>query len=310
MRIIRDYQFITEIDRGASVAIGNFDGVHLGHQAVLDLARAQKPEAPLGVLTFEPHPRFYFAPDAPAFRLMNAEARANRLAKLGIDALYELSFNDTMSALTAREFAQTVLVDGLGVAHVTVGADFQFGKGREGTVKHLQKFGAEMGFGVTVADLLATEGTEVSSSAIRTALTEGRPGDAAAMLGHLHRIEGEVIRGDQRGRELGFPTANMSLGALHVPKMGVYAVCIDVLSGPHKGRYDGAASLGVRPMFGENQPNLESFLFDFQGDLYGTHISVALVQYLRPEEKFDSLEALIDQMDRDCAQAREILANR
>ena len=166
-----------------------------------------------------------------------------------------------------------------------------------------------MGFGVTVAELVEVGNGQVSSTAIRTALTDGRPADAASMLGHWHRIEGEVIRGDQRGRELGFPTANMSITGLHPPKFGVYAVKIDVLDGPHAGSYDGAASMGVRPMFGENRPNLETFILDFQGDIYGTHVSVALVEHLRPELKFDSLDALIVQMNADCVQVREILAD-
>jgi len=148
----------------------------------------------------------------------------------------------------------------------------------------------------------------VSSTAIRDALSDGRPRDAAAMLGHWHRIEGKVIGGEQRGRELGFPTANMSIDGLHQPRHGVYAVLVDVLDGPHKGTYHGAASLGVRPMFGENTPNIETFLFDFSGDLYGSTLSVALVEFLRPELKFDGLEALIKQMDADCVKCREILA--
>jgi riboflavin kinase/FMN adenylyltransferase len=166
-----------------------------------------------------------------------------------------------------------------------------------------------MGCGVTIAPMKSIATAEVSSTTIRTALTEGRPRDAAAMLGHWHRIEGDVIRGEQRGRELGYPTANMSTTDLHQPKFGVYAVKANVLNGPHEGSYNGAASIGVRPMFGENVPNCETFIFDFKGDLYGATISIALVDYLRPELKFDGLDALITQMDADCVQAREILSN-
>ncbi len=312
MQIIRDYQFVDPHDRCASAAIGNFDGVHLGHQAVIDIARKKAVEldAPLGVLTFEPHPRQYFAPDAPAFRLMSAETRANRLQKLGVEKLYELSFNDTLSQLTAEEFARDVIKDGLGLKHVVVGADFHFGKGRSGNAKTLEEFGKKMGFGVTIANLVkVADGQEISSTAIRNALSEGRPADAAKMLGHWHRIDGEVIRGDQRGRLLGFPTANMSITGLHPPKFGVYVVKIDVLTGPFAGRYNGAASMGTRPMFGENLPNLETYIFDFKGDIYGAHVSVALIEYLRPEAKFDSVDALIAQMNADCDQARKILAN-
>lgn len=308
MQIIRDFQFIEPEDRGASVAIGNFDGVHLGHQSVIDLARSAEPDAPLGVLTFEPHPREYFAPQTPPFRLMRGNTRAHRLEKLGVQKLYELPFNAALAGLTPEEFARLVIRDGLGLAHVVVGADFCFGKGRSGTAQDLEVFGRQMEFGVTIAPLMERSENIVSSTAIRAALTEGRPRDAAAMLGHWHRIEGDVVGGEQRGRELGFPTANMSIEGLHPPKFGVYAVLVDVLDGPHQGSYRGAASIGVRPMFGGEIPNIETFLFDFSGDLYGATLSVGLIDYLRPELKFDGLDGLIAQMDTDCQQARSILA--
>lgn len=308
MRIIRDYQFVRPEDRGATAAIGNFDGVHLGHQAVIEMARAARPDAPLGVLTFEPHPREVFAPDAPPFRLMNAQARAHRLEKLGVKRLYEINFNPGLAGLSAEGFARDVIADGLGLTHVVVGADFCFGKGRAGTAQMLREFGAAMGFGVTIAELVDADAQRVSSTNIRRALSDGRPRDAARMLGHWHRIEGEVIHGHQRGRELGYPTANMSIAGLHQPRFGVYAVLVDILDGPHAGSYTGAASIGVRPMFGENLPNCETYLFDFSGDLYGSACSVALVEYLRGEETFDGLDALITQMDADCARARQILA--
>lgn len=308
MRIIRDYQFVEPRDRGASAAIGNFDGVHIGHQSVIRMARDAAPDAPLGVVTFEPHPREFFAPDSPPFRLMRRGARAHRLEKLGVERLYELNFNAALAGLAPSEFALNVISRGLGLRHVVVGADFCFGKGRTGTAEDLVHFGREMGFGVTVAPLLEKSDHTISSTAIRTALSEARPRDAAAMLGHWHRIEGIVEGGEQRGRELGFPTANMSIAGLHPPAFGVYAVLVDVLDGPHKGSYHGAASLGVRPMFNGEVPNIETFIFDFSGDLYGSTLSVALVDYLRPELKFDGLQALIDQMDADCARARDILA--
>ncbi|MDA9207992.1 bifunctional riboflavin kinase/FAD synthetase [Octadecabacter sp.] len=307
MRIIRDPAFIAPNDRGAAAAIGNFDGVHKGHQAVIDLTRSVANGAPLGVLTFEPHPREYFAPDAPPFRLMNAAAKANRLEKLGVERLYQVPFNEALAALSPRDFAQQIITDKLGLTHVVVGDDFCFGLGRAGTTKDLIAFGQEMGFDVTIAPMVSNTSGAVSSTAIRTALADGNPLHAAEMLGHWHRIVGPVITGDQRGRDLGFPTANMSLDGLHMPKFGVYAVKVDVLDGPHAGSYDGAASIGVRPMFGINTPNCESYLFDFSGDLYGAEISVGLVHYLRGEEKFDTLDALITQMDVDCVQAREIL---
>ncbi|MBL4627350.1 MAG: bifunctional riboflavin kinase/FAD synthetase [Roseicyclus sp.] len=306
MKTLRDYQFATPGDRGASVAIGNFDGVHRGHQHVLNLAK--RLDVPLGVVTFEPHPREVFAPDAPPFRLMNAEARANRLEKLGVDLLTELPFDARLSGLSDAEFVRDVLVGGLGISHAVVGADFCFGKGRAGNAASLRAMGAEMGFDVTIAQLLEGDGGAVSSTAIRSALTQGRPEDAAGMLGHWHRIEGPIVHGEKRGRELGYPTANMNLDGLHVPKPGVYAVTIDVREGAHAGTYGGVANLGFRPMFERETPNLETYLFDFSGDLYGTHLSVGLVKYLRGEAKFDNLDQLIVQMDADCAAARAALS--
>ena len=305
MEIHQHWQGLDPKARGASAALGNFDGIHLGHQAVINLART---DAALGVVTFEPHPREFFAPAAPPFRLMNAEARANRLAKLGVDHLYELPFTATLAALTPAAFARDVLAQGLGLSHVVVGSDFRFGKGRTGTAPDLQALGLQHGFRTTIATLVQIAGQDISSTAVRAALTDGQPRDAAAMLGHWHRIEGAVIHGDKRGRELGYPTANMSLDGLHLPKFGVYAVRVAVLTGPQQGGYIGAASLGVRPMFGENRPNLESHLLDFTGDLYGQHLSVALVDFLRPEMRFEGLPALMTQIEADCAQAREILS--
>ena len=309
MRRHQGYGGLGAADRGAAVAIGNFDGVHLGHQSVIALARAAAAErdAALGVVTFEPHPRSFFAPDGPPFRLMNAEARAHRLDKLGVDQLYEIPFDAALAAMSADEFVERVLVAGLGVRHLVAGEDFRFGKGRSGDGVLLRRLGAARGFGVTLAPLVSDGGTDVSSTAIRAALGEGRPEQAARMLGHRHRIEGRVALGDQRGRGLGFPTANLGLEGLHLPRFGVYAVTVDVLDGPHRGRWRGAASIGERPTFGVNRPNLEVHLLDFAGDLYGAEISVALVAFLRPELKFDSVEALVAQMRQDVAEARERL---
>jgi len=280
--------------------------VHLGHQALLNIARDL--DGPLGVVTFEPHPRRFFQPGTPDFRLMTADTRARRLEMLGVEHLFEVAFDADFASLSPEAFVQDILIARLGIAHVVVGQDFRFGKGRAGDVDALKRLGAEAGLAVTVADLVGDGGVEVSSTRIREALSDGRPRDAAQMLGHWHRIEGEVEHGEKRGRELGYPTANLSLNGLHLPRMGVYAVVVDVTDGPHQGRFGGVASLGVRPMFGENRPNFETFLFDFEGDLYGTRISVALVEFLRDEAKFDGLDALIAQMDRDSARARDILA--
>jgi len=310
MRIIRDWQYVSDDDKGASAAIGNFDGVHLGHQSVIDIARRKAIDlhCPSGVVTFEPHPRSYFAPESPPFRLMNAQARAHRMEKMGVEKLYELNFNAALSSLTAEEFASQVIVGGFGLTHVVVGQDFFFGKGRSGDAATLQSFGREMGFGVTIAPLVSDARGEYSSTNIRKALSEGRCDDARRMLGHWHRIDGTVIGGDQRGRDLGYPTANLAIDGLHPPRFGVYSVLVDVLDGPHKGHYQGAASIGLRPTFGGEHPNLEVFIFDFSGDIYGAGISVALVAFQRPELKFDTLDALIRQIDADCVESRQILS--
>lgn len=311
MRRFADITDLPDDARGAVAAIGNFDGVHRGHQHVIDLARAQAAElaAPLGVVTFEPHPREYFAPSAPPFRLMNAEARANRLEKLGVDLLYEVPFDAALAAHPADAFAERILSASLGLRHVVVGEDFHFGKDRGGDGRLLETLGRDLGFGVTLAPLLTAEGGTASSTRIRAALSEGRPQEAAQMLGHWHRIEGPVLHGFKRGRELGFPTANMALDGLHLPRFGVYAVTVDVLTGAHAGTYRGAASIGTRPVFDGEQPNCETYLFDFEGDLYDAHLSVGLVAFLRPEQKFDGIDALITQMGADCDRARDILAD-
>lgn len=304
MKIYQHWQEVSPEHRGASVAMGNFDGVHLGHQHVISLAARH---GPLGIITFEPHPRSYFMPQSGPFRLMNAEARANRLAKLGVQTLFELPFDATLASLTPEDFVEQVLAKGLGVAHVTVGADFCFGQGRKGTAADLKTLCAAQGITVHLANLVQTGGTDISSTNIRTALTQGDTKTAHEMLGHWHRIDGAVIHGEKRGRQLGFPTANMDVTGLHLPCNGVYAVYADVLTGPQKGRYMGAANLGTRPMFGDNRPNLETYLFDFKGDLYDHHLSIAFVAWLRGEENFNGLDALIAQMHADCDQARTIL---
>ena len=299
--------------RGAAVAIGNFDGVHLGHQALIDVARAQaiKLNAPLGILTFEPHPRSFFAAkfnhDLLPFRLLSAEARAHRLEKLGVKLLIELPFDQALCDLSDWEFSQEILSEAFGLSHVVVGADFCFGKGRQGNAKTLCDHATTLNFGVTIADLKIYDTQVISSTNIRNALAAANPRGAAAMLGHWHRLEGIVEHGEKRGRELGYPTANISIDGLQPPAFGVYAVLADVLTGPNAGTYHGATSIGVRPMFGDNRPNCETFIFDFTGDLYGETVSIGLVDYLRGEEKFNGLESLITQMDADCTRARSIL---
>jgi riboflavin kinase/FMN adenylyltransferase len=299
--------------RGAAVAIGNFDGVHLGHQAIIDVTRkqARKNNAPLGILTFEPHPRSFFSKrdgkELPPFRLLNADARFHQLEKLGVDLILEIPFDQALCELSDWEFSQKILRGSFGLSHVVVGSDFCFGKRRQGNVLSLGGHGAQLGFGVTIAQLENYGDHVISSTNIRKALIDADPQKAAAMLGHLHRIEGAVEHGEKRGRTLGYPTINMTIDGLQPPAFGVYAVITDVLTGPHAGHYKGVSSIGVRPMFGQNHPNFETFIFDFAGDLYGETISVGLVEYLRGEKTFDGVDSLVTQMDSDCVTARNIL---
>ena len=305
MRIIRG---LDGGARGASVALGNFDGVHLGHQALLRAAREALPEAPLGVVTFEPHPRRFFQPDAPPFRLTTAAERARVLAGLGVDLVAELPFDVRLAAMAPEAFAAEVLADGLGLAHVAVGEDFRFGHKRAGDAALLRRLGAVHGFGVSILHPVSgAEGVQ-SSTAVRVLVEQGRMEAAAAALGRWHIVSGVVREGDRRGRELGFPTANLDFGEQIAPRFGVYAARVTVHDGAHAGAHDGVASIGVRPQFGVNAPNFEVHLFDFAGDLYGAEISAALVAFLRAEARFDSVEALVAQMTADCDAARTALA--
>ena len=295
MRIIRDNAPVPEQFRNSASAIGNFDGVHLGHQSVIDIAREKASAAgrPHGVITFEPHPRQFFGSQTKAFRLMNADTRARRMSALGVDILFELTFDAALSQLTAEEFSRGILACKLGISHTVVGHDFQYGKGRTGNANTLSADGERFGFGVTVAPMIEASGFEISSTAARNALSKGKPGKAMRILGHAHCIEGTVERGERRGRTLGFPTANLSIGGLHQPLPGIYAVNAEILTGSFKGRLTGAASLGTNPTFGSNPLRLEVYLFDFSGDIYGEHLSVELVEFIRPEIAFRTPEELI-----------------
>ena len=307
MRIVDGYRELDPGDRGASVAIGNFDGVHRGHQVLIrDAARAG---GPVGVVTFEPHPRRFFQPDAPPFRLTTRAEKARLLAGFGVERLYNLPFNAELAGMEAEDFVRQVLHHGLGLTHVAVGADFHFGKGRKGDVIMLRTMGAELGFGVTIHELVGDESGEYASTALRVLIEEGRCEEAARQLGRWHTVSGEVVKGDQRGRDLGYPTANLAFGEQLIPRFGIYAARIEVLEGPHKGCHDAVVSVGERPTFGVNAPNFEAHIFDFSGDLYGTQVSVGLVRYLRGEVRFDDVDALVAQMDRDSLEARSVLAS-
>jgi riboflavin kinase/FMN adenylyltransferase len=306
-----DWQQTPAAWKGGVVALGNFDGVHRGHQALIahTKALADERKAALGVLAFEPHPQEFFHPSAESFRLTPFRTKARLIAGEGADVLYALAFDAEMAKKSAQDFVLDVLVEGLGVGCVVVGADFQFGKGRAGNATVLAYMGEMEGFGVEIfAPVAAEAGEKISSSEIRAALKAGKPEEAARLLGHGWTIEARVEEGDKRGRTLGFPTANMSLDGYLKPAFGVYAVRATIIEDDKPaGTYAGVANLGIRPMFKSEAPLLETYLFDFAGDLYGKHLAVELVSHLRPEMTFDSVDALKAQMSKDCEQARTIL---
>ncbi|MEM9572020.1 MAG: riboflavin biosynthesis protein RibF [Pseudomonadota bacterium] len=304
MTVIAHYKHVPDSARGFSVALGNFDGVHAGHRAVIDGAIAAG--APLGVATFEPPPRQFFRPDDPPFRIYRPARRNARLVELGAKAVFELPFNADMAAMTDEVFARDVLKNGLGAAHVTVGFDFRFGRGRMGDAGRLASLGRALGFGVTVIEKIEALGAKASSTAIREALIAGEPEKASEILGHDWIADGVVEHGERRGRTIGFPTANLHLGELIHPRHGVYAVRARI-AGEDAWR-DGVANFGRTPTTGIRDPLLETYIFDFEGDIYGQHLEVALVQYLRPEEKFDSLDEMVAQMHKDVETAQHHLA--
>ena len=293
--------------RGGIVALGNFDGFHKGHQAVVGRAieRARAEGRPALVATFEPHPMRYFRPDSPPFRLTSPEQRARLIEAAGVDGLFVFQFDADFASLTAPEFVTDWLVRRLGVAGVVTGQDFTFGKARGGDVALLRMLGQANRISVDAVAPVADEGGTVSSTRIREALRQGDCDTAARLLTRPFTIEGLVEHGDKRGRELGYPTANLSLWRYVRPRFGIYAVRGRLPGGEIRG---GAASLGVRPMFDPPKELLEPYFFDYDGDLYGQSIVVELVAFLRDEAKFDSLDALKMQMAADVEQARGLLA--
>lgn len=292
--------------RGAVVALGNFDGFHLGHQAVVGRAieRARAEGRPAIVATFDPHPKRFFKPDSTHFRLTTLDQRQRLFAHAGADAMLVFPFDAGLAGLTARGFAEDRLVARIGAGGVVTGADFTFGKGREGDVAALAELGGQLGFSADVVPPVTLDGETVSSSSIREHLRAGRPRDAARLLTRPFSIEGVVEGGARLGRTLGYPTANMVLLNYLRPAYGIYAVRARLVDGR---QLDGVANLGIRPTIEPPLELLESFFFDFSGDLYGQQIEVSLIEYLRPEAKFHSLDALKVQMDQDAAQARMLL---
>jgi riboflavin kinase / FMN adenylyltransferase len=304
--VIRDDTPASALPAGAVVAMGNFDGVHLGHRAVIAAAMemGRSHGRPAFALTFEPHPRRYFSPNTPQFRLTDETAKLRLLAGTGLAGAVVMTFDKKRAETSAQDFIHHDLIERLGVSGIAVGYDFHFGKGRVGSPSLLVAEAPRLGIEVDVQPHIDIEERPVSSSAIRMALAEGQIADAAAMLGGPWFINGEVIHGEKRGRDLGYPTANIRLDASCGLKHGIYAVRV----GRGKARIDGVASFGRRPTFDNGAPLLEVFLFDFQGDLYGERLDVAFIGFIREELKFSSVEALVSQMNEDSEAARAQLA--
>jgi riboflavin kinase/FMN adenylyltransferase len=293
--------------KGSIVALGNFDGFHLGHQAVASraVARAFHERRPVIVATFDPHPVRFFKPDVPPFRLTTLDQREALFTHAGADAMLVFEFGAELASMDAEAFVADVLGKRIGAAGVVTGDDFSFGKGRTGDAALLAKVGREHGIGADAVALVVLDGERISSGRIREALIAGDTATATHMLTRDYAIEGVVLRGDRRGRELGYPTANLDLGDYLRPKYGIYAVRVTLEDGTE---HPGVASLGVRPTFEPPQELLEAHLFGFEGDLYGRKIEVALHAFIREERKFDSVEALVAEMRKDEAQARRLLA--
>lgn len=311
MKLFRHTTDFPQALRGLSVALGNFDGVHRGHRAVIRAAqdRAAALGVPSGVLTFEPHPRSLFRPDDPPFRLTPFRLKARLIEALGVEALIVVPFDRAFSERTADGFVDDVLIGDLGAKHVAAGYDFVFGHNRGGDMAMLARRGADAGFGTTRVEPVGDAGGVVfSSTKVRELLRDGRPDAAADILGHPFEIEGRVEHGDKRGRTIGFPTANVELGEYLRPRFGVYAVTAGIDEGERTLWHDGVANLGLRPTVGGLTERLEVHLFDFDGDLYGRHLRVQLRAFIRPEMKFAGLDALKAQIAADAEAARAALA--
>ncbi len=292
--------------RRSVVAIGNFDGVHLGHRAVIDTAirRGRAAHRPAVALTFEPHPRSFFQPDAPSFRLTSEAAKLRLLAATGLDGAVVLTFDAALAGLTAEQFVSDILVERLRISGTAIGFNFHFGKQRRGSPEFLEAQGAVHGFAVDIVPPFQLGGRRVSSGVVRDALAAGHAAEAAELLGYPYFVTAQVVHGDKRGRELRYPTANLQLGPDCGLKYGVYAVRVGVGGS----LYNGVANFGRRPMFDSGTVLLEVHLFDFAGDLYGAALDVAFIAWIRPEMKFDSIEELIRRMDDDSRHARTALA--
>ncbi len=307
MNVLYGYDHVPLNARGSVLAIGNFDGVHRGHQALLErvVEKAAELRAVPAVMIFEPHPREFFHPEEPHFRLTPLNEKLRLLERLGLKVAVVLPFNAQLAGMGAAEFIERVLVAGLGVRHVVIGYDFFFGNRRAGTPETMRAAGAELGFGVSVIAPVAEGGEVFSSTAIRLKLAQGDVKGAARALGHWWRISGEVVGGARRGTGLGFPTANVPLSPGTALAHGIYAARVFI--GGHC--HESAAYLGTRPTFDNGKPVLEVFLLDFDGELYGRTIEVEFVDFIRPDKRFETSDALQRQMREDCDRSRRILAS-
>ncbi len=306
MKLIRSLIDTPKSLKGAVIALGNFDGLHLGHQAILEqtLALAKSLNAPAAVMSFEPHPREFFKPDAPKLRLMRTREKITALRKMKFDALFLPHFNAALAATSAEDFIKNTLCGQLKARHIITGDNFCFGKNRGGDSTFLALTATEMGFGYSAMAAVEQEQKTVSSSAIRGALADGNPALAKLLLGSPFFISGHVAHGDKRGRTIGFPTANIALKNLFIPKLGVYAVRAHIGDNV----IDGVANLGVRPTFSGTQPRLETHLFDFNEDIYGQSIRIELLAFIRAEQRFASLDEMTAQLKADSATAKLLLS--
>jgi len=316
MKFLENTTIVPQENRGSVLAIGNFDGVHRGHLAVLSAAQkiANEINAPYGALTFDPHPRHFLRPQSAHFCLTPLALKVKLMEALGLDVLIAAPFNQELAAMSARQFAQEILVENLKVSHVVTGENFYFGKGREGDISTLKTLGAELGFGVeAIQQVLGDDKQAFSSTTVRDCLKTGDMRQAAEILGHWWQILGPVVEGDKRGRTIGFPTANIKLEADVKPKFGVYVVRARVVDDKIDGKMgpimSGVANLGLRPTFARDDAVLEVNLFDFDGELYGKTLLIDVISFLRPEQKFDGLEALKKQISQDAQAAKVILAD-
>ena len=307
MEIFSGYKEIKNLKDDTTLAIGNFDGLHLGHQKILEIAKNKGKGKNFGILTFNPHPREFFNKNFKNFRLMNRNFKIRFLKELGLSFYIELPFDEKLSKLSPKKFCENILKKNLKAKNIIVGEDFKFGNKRKGDIQDLINFGNIYNFQVTTTKTVSISNTEISSTLIRKLLKEGNVSKIKKFLGRWHSYNGRVIHGDKRGRKLGFPTINLDFDNLYIPKFGIYSSFVEVLTGSEKGIHKAIVSVGERPTFGENLPNFEAHLFNFNTNIYGEEIIAKLTHFQRPELKFSNVEDLILQMKKDCEIAKKNL---